>query len=107
MTERQHGHNGGFGRGHDLLVQQALPHQQRLDMMASVDRNILLFGRAHGGSTSLSSCDDCSDGLAVECTGQIALLQTINDLNRTTVLCGLHQLKHGSLDDNIVEIHIL
>src|SRR5207302_6552078 len=76
-------------------------------MMASVDRNIVQFGRGHGGKTSLSSCDDCSDGLAVERTGQIALFQTIDDLDRTTVLCGLHQLEHGSLDDNIAEVHIL
>src|ERR1051326_7605114 len=37
VAERQHAHHGRFGRGHDLLVEQALAHQHRFDVMTTVD----------------------------------------------------------------------
>jgi hypothetical protein len=33
---REHPHHGGLGRGHHLLVEQALPHQQRPDVVTAI-----------------------------------------------------------------------
>src|SRR5205823_12390435 len=37
VAKRQHAHYGRFGRGHNLLIEQALAHQHRFDVMTPIE----------------------------------------------------------------------
>jgi hypothetical protein len=42
MSEWQHANDRRFGRGHDLLVEEAFAHQHRLDVMTAVSGNLVM-----------------------------------------------------------------
>ncbi|WP_210419032.1 hypothetical protein [Bradyrhizobium sp. NAS80.1] len=58
VAEWQHWHHGSVSRRHDLLVEETLAHEHRLDVAAPVDRDLPLFDDLFDHGVYLASGED-------------------------------------------------